>query len=428
MDLYDQLSGLTIAGLTLTCTGAVLSQAFRSSEEVAGRLTKRLTPAGWLWLGISLVGLSGSIASELVRIGIRGNEAIEKANQIAEAKREKQRQALEAELEKARQARIEGLRQQWQGDVRMLLEAAKSDIGQNLINTISGFERSQRGIRETQARVASTRQAVVEAGVAGQPLNSLHLRWEFSSDDAALRQIIAKGADEIGENAVDVQGGVPRTPFEVVEMEAAILPLFRHIAAWAPSGRKREDDQRGLLVLIALDDAANAVLAFGDAEGAKTDAPAAGSERHGASSIPWLVSPRGRAEGSSTLYSVDWTLAPDELFSSLYRRNPAIPATAKLPRTLKVAIVYDFSYLPFTGADLSRPRATNLWTSQARDRRPASRRLPPMRMIVEVNNYLESPRIYRLASVYAPGLFEDAGDELEASCTILEFELVDAPA
>ncbi len=71
MDLNSPLTKVTIGGIVLTFIGSICSQVWKDSVEVKGRITKRLTPAGWLSLGLALVGLSGSVASELMRVNIQ---------------------------------------------------------------------------------------------------------------------------------------------------------------------------------------------------------------------------------------------------------------------------------------------------------------------------------------------------------------------
>jgi hypothetical protein len=84
MDLHITLAIITVAGLAISCIAGIASQLWKDSIEVEGRLTKRLTPAGWLSLGISLVGLSGSIASELIRVSISNSEKLQSKAEAAQ--------------------------------------------------------------------------------------------------------------------------------------------------------------------------------------------------------------------------------------------------------------------------------------------------------------------------------------------------------
>jgi hypothetical protein len=125
MDLHGTLTIITIAGLAVSFAAGTISQFWKDSIEVEGKLTKRLTPAGWLSLGISLVGLSGSVASELIRVSIDHNEQLQAKAEVAQAK------ALRDEEDR------------WRSDMSAMLAATKSDIEKNLEDTIKGFEQSQ---------------------------------------------------------------------------------------------------------------------------------------------------------------------------------------------------------------------------------------------------------------------------------------------
>ena len=131
MDLHDTLSVFTIAGLATSFIAGVVSQMWRSSVEIEGTISKRLTPAGWLLVGIALVGLLSAVASELVRVSLRHNDAREAS---AEAMRRQAQQEQEA---------------RWKADTRVL-STAKTEIEVNIGHTVAGFLDTQSRFNQTQ--------------------------------------------------------------------------------------------------------------------------------------------------------------------------------------------------------------------------------------------------------------------------------------
>src|SRR5262245_11831897 len=121
MDLHDTLTTITIAGLAISFIAGTTSQLWKGSIEVEGRLSKRLTPAGWLSLGISLTGLSASVASELIRVSIRNDDR------------------LQAKAEAAQKQALLDQEVRWRNDMHDMLAATKGDIEKNLDDTIQGF-------------------------------------------------------------------------------------------------------------------------------------------------------------------------------------------------------------------------------------------------------------------------------------------------
>jgi len=183
MDLQRTLTTITILGFATTCIAGVTSQVFKTSVEVNGQITKGLTPAGRLSLGIALVGLSGSISSELIGVRIRHDEDLRKQFEAAQQKALQEREA------------------QWRSETSEMLAAAKKDITSNLDNTISGFARTQKEFSDTQTQILFAKQSLIESSIqhmheiilAGQPLTSLRLEWTFKSRDTSLRQIMEEG-------------------------------------------------------------------------------------------------------------------------------------------------------------------------------------------------------------------------------------------
>ncbi|HXQ68957.1 MAG TPA: hypothetical protein VN844_00595 [Pyrinomonadaceae bacterium] len=121
----------------------LISQLWKNSVEVEGTIRKRLTPAGWLSLGIALVGLLASVGSILVSVNIKKNAQ------------------LQAQAEAAQKLALQGQESRWRSETSSMLKLAKDDIEKNLGNTIAGFQDSQERFNSTQAQIISSKQSVL---------------------------------------------------------------------------------------------------------------------------------------------------------------------------------------------------------------------------------------------------------------------------
>jgi len=444
MDLQRTLTIITIVGFATTCTAGIASQVFKTSVEVNGHTTKQLTPAGWLWLGIALVGFLGSVSSELLRVRIKHDDDLRKQFEAAQQKALQEREA------------------QWRNETSEMLAAAKKDITNNLDNTIRGFARTQKEFSDTQTQILFAKQSLIENSIqhmheiilAGQPLTSLKFQWSFKSRDTNLRKIMAEGERAIMENAETSQGGVPVVPFDLENYTDALIPLI----SWISSGGEQLDSEQSskrhtnahkgsVVVLIPLDESFNTILSFGmipdddelwrwKGEEKKTQLISAGfapgfSEARRGYSTPSVNTKLedARNEGMS-LYSIGWSLDPVTLAASVDRMNPSIMPTAKLPSLLKIAVIKNFDSLPFERNNFAKTAAENLWQSQDTDRKNVrfGTHFSEMTLSFEVNGFPEKKYNYVLKDMYKPDLMDDFDDEIEnLECMIFEFELVPPP-
>jgi len=433
--LHSTLTTITILGLALSFLGGITSQLWKDSVEIDGQLKKRLTPAGWLSLGISLVGLSGSIASELIRVSISNSEE------------------LQAKAERAQKLALEQQEARWRNDMSAMLAAAKADIEKNLVDTINGFRDSQTRFTQTQGEIIASKQTLLENAlqhtneiiVAGQPLTSLSLHWKFASASAALSKAMAKGADRSVRNSNEEQGGVPEVPFDIMEYEAALIPLLSHVARIGDvrkAGDVPESDQPvdgvlkdSIAVVIPLDESQNAVLSFGEIgkettwsknrEGALISAGfvmSRDNERRKGNSTPAVTAEDG---DDTSKYTIDWALDPATLAYAVDKRNAAIATTAKLPSVLKIAIFYDAKVLPFQKNNFGVPEA-RIWDDSEDDRKYVTpeRDFENATLMVEVNGLRKLN--YGFKRMYKLRPFDEYDDEVDTSCTILEFEAMEA--
>lgn len=436
MDLHDTLTLITLGGLALSFVAGVVSQLWITTVDIQGKPFKRLTPRGWLSLAISAIGLFGSIASELIRVSISHDEEIQTESE-----------AIQRKVLAEQEAR-------WRHDVQGILRASRVDLAQNLARTIEGFRNSQDQFNATQSEVIGSRQALLveslrrtnEILVASQPLMRLKFELHVESVSAGLRRRMAAGQQAIFDNAETAQGPSLEIPAEVVEFDEALSPLLRHIAkAGRPIGAfdprlddVEEQDEKAAVVLVALDEAPNAILAFGSTGRAgwmdkrtKIE-PGAGfladhttytGPRRGSSSPAVRVEPSGSG-GPRSRYSIVWDLDPVTLSRAVDRNNPSIPSTAKLPKHLRVAVLYDIFSLPFSEGNFGDTSAVNLWSRREWTPVRLGSELSNVQLSIAVNGISELTYQYRLVQISRVRLLTDYDDEIATECTMLEFEAV----
>jgi hypothetical protein len=285
-------------------------------------------------------------------------------------------------------------------------------------------------VKQIAAEAARTNEIII----AGQPLASLSLRLAFSNKDPVLWDIMKEGEEAIEENAYTSQGGVPATPFEVVEYEAILSPLLTYMgrlgqpleSVAAPEDPSDSTDSPSpdgsVLALIALDESENTILSFGNVPGGLSTLPAGFDPLHDTGSSPYVY--RVLAEGKGTdvsSYHIIWVLDPVALAASVQRQNEKIESTARLPDTMRVVIFYDIGTLPFAHNNFTRSDSS-FWTS---DNEISFELLGDATLTASVNGI--STRHYALKHAYAVELdLYDEFDEFQdynTGCTLLEFEL-----
>lgn len=424
----DLLTFITFAGAGISFVAGVISQLWKNSIEVEGTIRKRLTPAGWLSLGIALVGLLASVGSILVSVNIKKNAQ------------------LQAQAEAAQKAALQEQDSRWRSETSSMLKLAKDDIEKNLGNTIAGFQDSQERFNNTQAQIISSRQSLLESNLhhtseiimAGQPLTSLAVNWQFESANPDLWQRIKEGEDAIEKNAADTQGGEPPVSLEAMEYQEALIPLLSRVARIGTDQIAKDEshpkqEAETVIVLIALDDSENAILSFGQIHNdigwfknqGEPSISAGFLDSRGfqvGNSSPSVSSKLAANQRGTSSYAVNWELDPVTLAKSLNRKNPAIPPTAKLPQTLKVAILYEVNRLPFPLNNFAVPYAINLWRNIeiTRQKIPLGRELRNSSFTLEVNG-VRRPT-YGLKRMYRVELIDERENDIETSCMLLEFE------
>jgi hypothetical protein len=260
----------------------------------------------------------------------------------------------------------------------------------------------------------------------------------------------------IDQNSQDEQGGVPEVPYDAEEYQQRLIPLMSFVAhiGEGTKGVKSYDDTRHMLqdsspagkatrksvvVLLPLDDSQNAVLSFGsigdgsqwhttgDAKLSSGFAPLDNAAR-ASDSTPAVEAVLSK---DRSRYTIDWDLDPVTLAGAIGRTNQAIAATANLPRTLIVAVLYDMDLIPFMKDDFAVNYADNLWSKNENDRiyiTPGSA-FAGNTLAVQLNGLAERKYIYSLKHLYKLTLSNDAelNTNLGVGCTMLEFERESGP-
>ncbi|MDX6614850.1 MAG: hypothetical protein QOD75_4036 [Blastocatellia bacterium] len=432
MGPYQKLTIITIVTATVSAIAVATSLLWKSSTEVAGQTRKRLTPAGRLLFGIALIGLFAAVASELIRVSIRNNERLQ-----AQAAAAQKQALLEQEA-------------RWRTEMKDMLGHAQSDIGKNLYNTIMGFQDSQNQFNHTQAEIITSKQSVLDSNLrhtneivlAGQPLTSLSLHWQFASPNAALWQEMSNGQDAIRENDESVQGSSPRVPYEVMEYQSALLPLVSRVANFGghlqvKGAAEANYANETIVVLIPLDESQNAILSFGYIAN-ETSWYKDQGEPPLSAGFPTRLDP-GARDGNSTPrvstnlaakpdrgmsnYAINWTLDSATLWNAIDRKNTEVRPTAKLPTILKVAIFYDVSVLPFQKNNFGLPYA-DLWGHNTAINREVAigQDLKNSAITIEVNGFRETRYSYVLKKMYKLRVIDEYDDDIDTNCTVLEFE------
>lgn len=432
----DLLTTITITSLVISFFAGVISQIWKGAVEIEGKLKKRLTPAGWLSLGISLVTLLTSLGSELVRVNIKHNEQL--------------RAQLEAQQEKT----LKDQEARWRSDVNSMLRNTKVELEQNLVDTIDGFRKSQSLFNKTQKQISESRQSLLESGmrhtqeivIASQPLTGLNLHLGFASADSALWLAMKEGQERLS----PTYGVNPETrdfeheqnvvtPFK--EYNYSLLPLVSYLSH---IGERFDPPNYGedFIVLISLDEAQNAILSFGQLpapeEPTAKDLRSAGfldtrrgiENRRRGNSIPHAEPAHLAASPNSGLstYTIDWSLDSVTLWNALDLKKDKVVPTARLPRVVRIVIFSDINdQLPF--ADNFASPTERLWTTTDEYVNFGSA-VRDARLTIFVNDLLESKLVYELRRIarrafYYEWTYENGDVEdkrLHVNCTVLVFE------
>jgi hypothetical protein len=194
MNPQTSLTLLTIVGLIVGSIGGLISQLSKTSVEVDGTTRKRLTSAGKWALAISLLGFTGSFASELLKSSVQ-------AQQRAQAE-------FDVKLKKERERQDDLWKTRSDEFARKIFDKTTSALNrseQTLTETINGFEKEQEDILNTRLDIADSRQRVLSDNLlhetrlygrlsgAGTPLTTMTIRLIITAVPSEVRQKLVKG-------------------------------------------------------------------------------------------------------------------------------------------------------------------------------------------------------------------------------------------
>lgn len=400
-------------GLMVGTASAVWGALLDLKEEGLGG-KKRLTRAGKLSIGITIVSLVVSLTSAAL-----GDRLAREADRTAA----KKRQDESFEQFRRHQELISG----------QLQELDKAEKLRS--------EQREQFDKLTQREAKRTTDIII----AGQPLTSLTVTWAIRGLDAELVQMLKNG-DENAMNFIKGEQGERgdeqnRAVFREEQLYPFLVALARHFTK-----DTAKDPNPNVVVLLALDDDHNSVLPFGffdqtnpwlrrTASTASEYTVPPGVEIGGHSAFgngklpnwPWL-------QVHDTNVVITWTLDPLTFSTALNRQNNFIVPTAKCPSVLRIAILFDIKEEPpFVGGNFAIAEDQDFWRfPDYPDTQNANSR---GQLALITNKFSSSVRLipnnsslvtynYGLNQVYE-SLFLDSYGDADSSlrCLIFEYKL-----
>jgi hypothetical protein len=322
-------------------------------------------------------------------------------------------------------------------------------------NVLSDQEARKRREGEIAAEVRRTQQIIL----ASQPLTSLDLEWSFSELRPSVRTQLTNAEARELEWHQDMQRDVGREEGQEINRSYVMWPTLLALARDAAGSRRDESrvspaeaaPSADVLVLIGLDDDRNTMLSFGKLDPSVQWNNKAGSLFKGvANALSGAISfcqdyytdcleadsyrAASRKINSWPIMSsnqlgsarIRWSLDPDTLTNSIDRQAAAAVATARLPTTLRIAILFDIRNLPFDSGNLAKPLSRSMWTrstKQASDQHSELLFASTLRLVA--NNIVESTYEYGLENISETEITDDDyGEEVfNARCLLLTYEL-----
>jgi hypothetical protein len=278
------------------------------------------------------------------------------------------------------------------GGRRKLTRAGVASIAMTLIGLVTSIvsEDLQRRheARAQKEQVAAEAKRTNDIIIAGQPLRSLEVTWKLGGFDNALADLLDKGNKKaLHIIEYEMQGERSAEQNNAVFREQVLYPflvwLSRRFADKAVEGNakdKSEDKERAkdrdgsIVVLFALDDDQGAVLPFGYLEKLKPWGWHGDVEKQKeADSVPSLEVGSHAELGNSDLESwpafkgrgteatISWRLDPQTFFRAVNKQNEHVAPTAKLPDSLRIAVLFDIGHLPFEIGNFALAQDRNFW-------------------------------------------------------------------
>ena len=231
-----------------------------------------------------------------------------------------------------------------------------------LSEDIQRREALQTQAAQVKVEAARTNQIILE----GQQLRSLRLAWTFAGLDTGLIQLLDKGKSDAMQFIDHQQGNRNSQQNGAVFREMQLYPFIVALARRFV-GDSAKGNSANVVVLLALDDDPNSVLVFGHLDNKTPWEPSNIDKKAKPPALPSLEIGSNGYLGNMDLESwpelavekekitITWRVDPLTLTKALNGRNELVLPTAKLPDTLRIAILFDIAELPFAPNNFARP-------------------------------------------------------------------------
>jgi hypothetical protein len=295
--------------------------------------------------------------------------------------------------------------------------------------------------------------------MAGQPLTSLRLRWEFRQVGSELEQQMVKADKEATEFSQNETGDVSREAADAITRMYLLYPFLTglsHVLTEKQPGQDDENRTAPILVLVALDENQNTVLPFGkldplvkwrSQENILTHKIAALSggisycqdsyysfsrsspcsddakATREVTSGPTLGISEDALKAGGKVFEVNWHLDPLTFSNTVDQQNTAVRPTVRLPATLKIVILFKIEDLPFASSNLALSDSRLVWreSDPAIDVKPMSSSIQ-----LTANGIPDAVYKYRLKSLFIQDLsYDPDGESGESICLLFEFDLLE---
>ncbi len=267
--------------------------------------------------------------------------------------------------------------------------------------------------------------------LAGQPLTSLDFIMKF--DESLCKKFhsyMEETDSEVSKEQEDAaQGEMAGTQNMAITLSSGLLPLF-----YASIHDSLPKTAENFLYLIGLDDDQNSVLSYGylnndlklySSVKSKKGEILSSTQKEKISAGISLGLPAYQAGAAnishpsflkdSSTTSLNWNLDIASLWSCINKQHNEFPLNANLPNVLKIAILYDFSSLPFTSGNIATCANFRIWHGQNRmgeDGEELKNHIYKNSSIEIVPNHLSDQKVfYKLKNIYQKTVTDPTWDE-----------------
>jgi len=241
-----------------------------------------------------------------------------------------------------------------------------------VISIVSDDLQRRSAAASQRAQIEAESKRTNEIIIAGQRITSLNVTWKIRGLDDELSKKVKQTGDEASVFISEQQGHRSAEQNSYVYRIYQLYPFLADFSHRFVKPGKNADQNRNALVLIALDDDYGAVLPFGFLLSDDIRRPLANDKKaplpetieiatDDEDSHPKILNwPHLSLDGGKDVV-LQWRLDPATFANAIQRQNQFIVPMAKLPNTLRLAVLFDIGDLPFAAGNLSLPRDQNFW-------------------------------------------------------------------